>query len=228
MRRQVRLCYGRGMSENDRPAAGEGRRGLRKAHFRAGWVARAALGVIAAARRLAWGVLQVVLAVVIVFEEWGWQPLAAAMARLARLKPIAALEGGIARLPPYPALAVFALPSALLFPLKLVALWLVAQGHVVWATLLFAGAKVAGTALLARLFHLTQPALMQLGWFRRAYDVVMPWKHAVTEAVRASRVWRLGRVLKAYVKRRAAHLWQAARPIVLRLRSRLGGLFGGR
>jgi hypothetical protein len=30
-------------------------------------------------------------------------------------------------------------------------------------------AKIAGTALVARLFQLTQPALMKLGWFARFY-----------------------------------------------------------
>jgi hypothetical protein len=95
---------------------------------------------------------EIALALIIVFEEWGWRPLARAIGRLAQLKPIAALEARIVRLPPYGALAVFALPTVLLLPLKFLALFLIATGHTLSAALLFLGAKVLGTAIVARLF----------------------------------------------------------------------------
>ena len=60
---------------------------------------------------------------------------------------------------------MFALPTLLLLPLKLLALLLIAKGQVILAGLLFVAAKVVATALIARLFMLTQPALMQIGWF---------------------------------------------------------------
>ena len=56
-------------------------------------------------------ILQMLLALIIVFEEWGWQPLADLLGRLARWRPWAAVETAIARLPPYAALIVFALPT---------------------------------------------------------------------------------------------------------------------
>ena len=56
-------------------------------------------------------VLQMLLALIIVFEEWGWQPLADLLGRLANWRPWAAVETAIARLPPYAALVVFVLPS---------------------------------------------------------------------------------------------------------------------
>ena len=157
--------------------------------------------------------LEVLLAIVIVFEEWGWRPLAQLIASLARYAPIARLEMLVRGLPPYPALAVFALPGLMLLPLKLLALALIAQGHVVWATLLFVGAKVGGTAIVARIFQLTQPALMQLGWFVRLHDTVMPWKHALVERVRASRTWRVGRVIKFHLKHRAHEAWTRLQPL---------------
>src|SRR5262245_10172380 len=58
--------------------------------------------------------LEFLLALVIVFEEWGWQPLAALLGRLARWRPWAAVEAVIIRLPPYVALVVFVLPTVLL------------------------------------------------------------------------------------------------------------------
>src|SRR5262245_49028293 len=123
--------------------------------------------------------LQVLLALLILLEEWGWRPLSELLGRLARWRPWAQLEYGIARLPPYAALLVFALPSALLLPLKFLAVFLVARGQLVLAALLFAGAKVGATALVARLFMLTQPALMQIGWFACAYDRFMTWQAGV-------------------------------------------------
>jgi hypothetical protein len=162
--------------------------------------------------------LQVVLALLILLEEWGWHPLAELLGRLARWRPWAQVETTIARLPPYAALAVFVLPSTFLLPLKFLALFLIAKGQLVLAGLLFAAAKVGATALVARLFVLTQPALMQIGWFAWAYERFIPWKNALEAYVRSSYVWRVARVWKAQVKRAAAVQWQRMRPALLRLR----------
>ncbi len=103
-------------------------------------------------------VMQVLAALVLLFEEWGWEPLVRALQRLSRFKVWARIEQAIAALPPYGALAAFVLPSALLLPVKFTALFLMAQGHVITATLVFIAAKVVSTALFARVFQLTQPA----------------------------------------------------------------------
>ncbi|MFX9008085.1 hypothetical protein ABTN33_19365, partial [Acinetobacter baumannii] len=50
------------------------------------------------------GLLQILLALLIVLEEWGWRPLADLLAWIARWRPLAELETRIARLPPYAAL----------------------------------------------------------------------------------------------------------------------------
>ncbi len=162
--------------------------------------------------------LQIVLALLILLEEWGWRPLADLLGRLARWRPWARLETAIARLPPYAALFVFVVPSALLLPLKFLALFLIAQGQFVLAALLFAGAKVVATALVARIFMLTQPALMQIGWFAWAYDTIMPWKEALVERVRASWVWRVGRVWKERTKRTVVAQGRAWRPAWLQIK----------
>lgn len=164
------------------------------------------------ARPLLVSVLNVTAALILLFEEWGWRPLAAALGWLARFRLVRRLELWIAGLPPYGALIAFALPATLLFPLKLVALWLLANGLVVAAGALFVGAKIASTALVARLFMLTKPALMQIGWFARAYNWLMPWKEALFATIRASRVWRYGRVVKARLLRSAQALYGRMKP----------------
>ena len=69
-------------------------------------------------------------------------------------------------------------------------------------TLVILMAKLVGTAIVARLFTLTQPALMQLGWFARTYTRWMGWKDALMAQARASWPWRLGRVLKRQIWQR--------------------------
>jgi hypothetical protein len=178
--------------------------------------------VLAAAWRMARPVvrrvLEILLAVIIVFEEWGWRPLAELVGRLARWRAWAMVESVIVRLPPYAALVVFVLPSALLLPLKFLAVFLVARGQLVLAGLLFAAAKVAATALVARLFMLTQPALMQIGWFARAYDTFVPLKQSLVARLHASWAWRMGHAAAERAKRQAASAWRRWRPAMIELR----------
>ena len=173
--------------------------------------------------------LQVLAALIVLFEEWGWKPLSDALAWLARFRIVAKLEGLVARLPPYAALLVFALPTVILFPVKLGAMWLLAQGKVATATATFVAAKIASTALVARLFMLTRPALMQIAWFARAYNWFMPWKDRLFAQIRASWVWRYGRMVKTRVRLASGRAWGRYKPQVMamaaRMRERLRALW---
>jgi hypothetical protein len=159
----------------------------------------------------------VVLALLLLFEQWGWQRLLQLFSGLCRLMPVVALEGWIARLPPYAALAAFALPTAFLLPLKLLAIYLIAQGHTLAATALFIGAKIVGTAIVARLYQLTEPQLMRIGWVRRLHGVAAPRLHALHEEIRRSWAWRYGRMLKTKAKHQFA-------PMLSHIKSRLAAL----
>ena len=133
------------------------------------------------------------VALVVLFEEWGWEPLHALLVRFTRWPPLTVLERRIARLPPYGALAVYVVPALALLPVKLGALALLAHDHALAGLLLIVAAKLVGTAVLARLFALTQPALMRLAWFARLYGRWTAWKERVLAEVRASWAWRLAR-----------------------------------
>lgn len=177
------------------------------------WAARAVLSVLwSILRAPVMFVLNILAALIVLFEEWGWRPLTELLAWFAKFRPWAAVERWIARLPPYPALLVFALPTALLMPLKFVAMWLLANGKLAAATGLFIGAKIASTALVARIFMLTKPALMRLAWFARAYGWFIPWKDHLFAIIRASWVWRYGRMFKTRVKRDAKQAFERWRP----------------
>ena len=172
-------------------------------------VARAAWRL---ARATLLGVLNVIAALIVLFEEWGWRPLAQALDYLARFRLWARLEEAIRRLPPYAAFVVFALPTTILLPLKFATIWLIARGFILTAGALFVAAKIVSTALIARLFMLTKPALMQIGWFARAYHWFMPWKEALFARIRASWPWRYGRVVKARAERIVRQNWVRLRP----------------
>ncbi|MFA5900924.1 MAG: hypothetical protein WC829_17630 [Hyphomicrobium sp.] len=172
--------------------------------------------------------LNIVAALILLFEEWGWRPLSNLLAQLARYPLWAKAELFIAGLPPYGALVALAIPSAVLIPAKLLGVYFLASGHLISAGIVIVLAKIASTALIARVFLLTKPALMQIGWFARAYDVFMPWHDALFARIRASSVWRYGRVVKWRVrnyvraawidlKPRIEETWDAMRPRLNRL-----------
>ena len=144
---------------------------------------------------------------VLLSEEWGWEPLSRGAARLARLPVWARIEAAVRTLPPWGAVLAFFLPALMLLPVKLFGLFLLGEGHAMSALLLLLAAKLVGTAILARLFQLVEPALMQLPWFARFYPRWKTWKDAVFERVRLSAPWRAARRLKNGVRRR----WRAAR-----------------
>lgn len=137
---------------------------------------------------------------VLLFEEWGWAPLAALFAQLAQLPFWAWLERKITQLPPVGAMLVFGVPMLALLPIKLLALYLFGKGQATLGLVLLLGAKIGGTALMARLFQLTQPALMRLRWFAWWYPRWKAWKDGVLADVRRSAAWRAARRLKRSVR----------------------------
>ena len=144
---------------------------------------------------------------VLLFEEWGWVPLARAFAALARLPFWAKLEHRITQLPPWAALLAFGVPAVALVPIKLLALYMFGKGQVALGLGLVIGAKITGTALAARLFQLTQPALMQLRWFARLYVPWKVWKDRLLAQIRASLLWCSCSHLKARIKLFVMGLW---------------------
>ena len=135
--------------------------------------------------RILRGLIAIPLALWIFLEEWVWEAMLSAMSWLGKLPPIRWMEAQIGKLPAYAALIAFVIPAAILLPFKLAAFWLIAHGHAVYGLWVFVIAKVIGTAFLARIFSLTKPALLTIGWFNRAYLAVTHWKERLYAYVRA-------------------------------------------
>ena len=162
-------------------------------------------------RKLLRALAAIVLVPLLLFEEWGWEPLAAQVSKLARLPLWAKLEDWVRNLPPWGAVMVFFLPVVMLFPIKLAALFLFGRSHFASGFVLLAGAKLVGTAIVARLFQLVKPTLMTIGWFGRWYPRWTGWKDQVLDRVRMSVPWRTVRALKAGTRRR----WRAFRLVFM-------------
>lgn len=134
-------------------------------------------------------------------EEVIWAGLKALMARLGRLPVVARLEARLRTLPPLGAALLFLAPGAAMLPFKLLALWAMAQGHVVWGVLVLVAAKLTATALFARIYTLCKPTLMTVPWFVRLHD------------------WTSGAKAWAHARLNSWGLWRLARRSIGRLRS---------
>jgi hypothetical protein len=156
--------------------------------------------------------LNVLAALILLFEEWGWRPLSNLVAKLARFPLWAAAERQIAGLPPYGALVTLGVPSTIVIPTKLIGVYLLATGHFLTAAVVIICAKVIGTALVARIFVLTKPQLMQIGWFESSYDTFVPWQEALFGRIRSSWAWRYGRVLRWRANNYTRRTWLELRP----------------
>ncbi len=151
-------------------------------------------------------------ALVILFEEWGWAPLARLVGKLARLPIFAWLERHIAALPPYAALVVFCVPALAMLPVKLLALYWISLGHSMLGVTTIVIAKIAGTAIVARLFQLTQPTLMQLAWFAALYRRWSTWKATIVTAVRTSPAWQSAARALLRARHQARQWWRQWKP----------------
>ena len=153
-----------------------------------------------------WNALKTVgrraVALLILFEQWGWLPLARALGQLARWPLIGRLERRIARLGPRVALAVLFVPALALLPIKLAALWLVALGRVALGLAVLVVAKLLGTAVVARLYLLTQPQLMRMAWFARTHRRWIAWKTRIIASLVESPGWVAARAWALRVRAR--------------------------
>jgi hypothetical protein len=182
-------------------------------------------------KRLLTPPLVVVAALLMLLEETLIAWLQRLMAALARLAWVARLEARAARLPPYPAMVLFLLPSLVLFPVKIVALWLLAHGQVLLGGVILVLGKVVGTALAARIYKVLHPTLATLAWFVRAETWVFGWRDRLYAAVKAMPAWQAAAALVRQTKdwlhdavrrlrARARPGWMSRRLAAIRRRAR--------
>lgn len=108
--------------------------------------------------------LLILLAIVFLIEAWLWSHLEPIVEWIVARIPLRALKarlaGTIRKMPPAATLVVFVVPIVLLFPLKIVGLWLLANGYWIAAGLVLILAKLVGLAVTAFVFKVTRPKLL--------------------------------------------------------------------
>ncbi|MET0875749.1 MAG: hypothetical protein ABWY14_01310, partial [Tardiphaga sp.] len=136
--------------------------------------------------------LWILLALVFLFEAWLWERLKPVVARFVAWIPWdafkARIAAGIERLPPLATLLVFLVPVVLLFPIKLIGLWLLARGLWLGAMATLGLAKVVSMGVTAFIFEVTKPKLLQMAWFAWAYEKVLAglaWAHRNVDPIKA-------------------------------------------
>ena len=131
------------------------------------------------------------------------------MAAVARWPVIARFEAWLVTLPPWGAVLAFALPSIIILPVKVSALWFAAHHRFALATASVALGKILATAILARLYRILRPTMMQLRWFAWADNKFFAWRD-----------W-------AYAFVRSLPAWQQAKALIERVRAWLAELVSG-
>jgi hypothetical protein len=181
--------------------------------------------------RLFW----VALALVFLFEAWLWDVLQPIVGRIVNVIPWGKIKPAfirvVERLSPQATLVVFAIPFAVLLPVKVLEFWLLAHRQWVAAIIVLASAKLIGLGLTAFIFEATKDKLLHMTGFRRLYEFFMwargwaqekiepvkrqfrEWSHeTIDPIVRRLRQWR--RILQP---RHAGRLFQR----VMRIRRRM-------
>ena len=158
-------------------------------------------------------------ALVLLFEEWLWAVGARALRGLGEWPPLHALELWVKALPPYVALAVFVLPALLLFPVKLLALMAIANGHACLGVIVILLAKLGGAAIVARIYALTRPTLLTLPWFAHWHGRFMNFKDRSIARLLATPAWQQVSTLSRELRQLRQHWWRG-------LKARLSGRRG--
>jgi hypothetical protein len=117
--------------------------------------------------------------------------LAPVIGRLAELRLFVRLRAILESLTPYQALVLLAVPFLILEPLKILALVVIAGGHVVTGTALLVG--LHGLSLLSteRLFSVVKPKLLTIRWFNHLWGFIVLIRDDLIRRVRRSSVWAL-------------------------------------
>jgi hypothetical protein len=127
------------------------------------------------------------LALIFLIEAWLWDHLEPVVARLVAMIPLRAfkawLAARVARLSPMTTLLVFLAPVVLLFPLKFLEVWLIANHYWISAIALIVAGKFIGVGIVAFIFDVTKPKLLQMPWFVRVYQWVLDIRRRAHEIV---------------------------------------------
>lgn len=135
--------------------------------------------------------LKFIAAVIFLFEAWLWDTLSALLEKAVALLPWEHVKARVAaalqHATPVMCLLVFIIPALLIFPLKVIGVWLMAHHHALMGVLVFVLAKITGLGVTAFLFETCKEKLLQLRWVFWLYHLMLrvrDWARAQVRPVR--------------------------------------------
>lgn len=162
-------------------------------------------------RRLARALLAIPAALLLLVEEWIWDNFVRLTTWVARLPIFRRIEAMVQRLPPWAAVTAFVVPFLVLLPIKLAAFWLMGTGKLRTGVAVYVAGKVVGTAVLTRLFTLTKPSLLRIGWFARLYAWFTSVRDRLYAFVRSLRAYQVTKAFLRAIRDRLRAAWRALR-----------------
>ena len=140
---------------------------------------------------------------VLLFEEWLWTWTSRALARLSRFAAVARIERWIGAQSPRVSLALLLAPLLVIAPFKVLAVALIYAGQATLGVAVLVADKLAVTALFARVWQLTEPAVTRIAPARRLRDEFMRLRGALRAWLDAQPVYV---EMRAAVRRSVAAL----------------------
>jgi hypothetical protein len=151
-------------------------------------------------------------ALVFLFEEWTWVCFTRFFAWLGRMGLLRWLDARLTRLAPAAALFVLCVPIALLFPVKIAGLWMIASGQFLSGCAVMLAAKIASTAIVARIFLTCRPQLLRMPWFARLHNLTLALRDRVHLWLEQQAGWQDAKGLIRAI-RRHARAWVRGRRV---------------
>ncbi|MCC3245152.1 hypothetical protein LG047_07440 [Methylocystis sp. WRRC1] len=134
----------------------------------------------------------IAVALIFLLESWLWDHVREWLRALERALGMERMEPWlrdlVARMSPPATLALFAIPALAVFPLKLLAVAVVASGHVVTGVIAIFIAKTLALGVTSFLFDICRNKLLEMQWFGRFYSLVLDaraWASALVAPLRA-------------------------------------------
>jgi len=151
-----------------------------------------------------------IAAVALLFEEWLWEKSNAVAAQLGKLPLLSNVESWIRQLDRWAALALFVGPVVVIYPFKGLALYAMAHGYIAGGVTAFILAKLVATALFARLYQLTEHAIIKFRGVRRTRATFLRGRAFVHAWLDARAPYRRARVAIRRHSQRVKHRYRVA------------------
>ena len=142
-------------------------------------------------------------------EEWLWICSNQVFGWFSRFGLLRWLDRWLCSLAPAAALLILCVPIGLLFPLKILGLWMIASGSFLSGCCVMLAAKIVSTAIVARIFLACRPQLLQMSWFARLHNLALVLRDRIHRWMAQQPAWRDARRWTARMRRQVSRWFGA-------------------